>query len=107
MLRRTVACGELRDSHTGQTINLNGWVNSYRDHGNLIFIDLRDRYGVTQLVFDREEKGGTQALLDGADKLRNEDVIAVTGTVRLRTSAPNPKLATGKVEVVVQKLEVL
>jgi aspartyl-tRNA synthetase len=107
MIRRTHTCGECRETHAGQTVSLNGWVNRYRDHGNLIFIDLRDRFGMTQLVFDREQKGGSQALLDAADKLRNEDVIAVTGVVRLRASDPNPKLATGKVEVVVTELEVL
>jgi aspartyl-tRNA synthetase len=107
MIRRTHTCGEARESHIGQTISLNGWVNRYRDHGNLIFIDLRDRFGMTQLVFDKEEKGGSQALLDAADKLRNEDVVAATGVVRLRASDPNPKLATGKIEVVVSQLEVL
>jgi len=107
MIRRTHTCGQPREEHIGQTISLNGWVNSYRDHGNLIFIDVRDRYGITQLVFDKEEKGGNAALLAGADKLRNEDVIAATGIVRMRTGGPNPKLATGKVEVVVQALEVL
>lgn len=105
MLKRTHSCGQLRDSHVGQTATLAGWVNSYRDHGNLIFIDLRDRYGLTQLVFDREDV--PQALLEQADKLRNEDVIAVSGMVRVRSGGPNPKLATGNVEVVVKELEVL
>jgi aspartyl-tRNA synthetase len=105
MLKRTHSCGQLRDSHVGQTATLAGWVNSYRDHGNLIFIDLRDRYGLTQLVFDREDV--PQALLEQADKLRNEDVIAVSGSVRVRIGGPNPKLATGNVEVVVKELEVL
>lgn len=106
MLRRTVTCGELRDQHIGQAVVLNGWVNSYRDHGNLIFIDLRDRFGLTQLVFD-PDNGVSQAMMDAADKLRNEDVIAVRGSVRTRVGGPNPKLATGTVEVVVQELEVL
>lgn len=83
MLKRTHTCGELRDAHVGQTVNLNGWVNSYRDHGTgLIFVDLRDRYGLTQVVFDRED--ASQELLDQADKLRNEDCIAVRGKVRVR-----------------------
>lgn len=106
MLIRTHNCGELRDTHVGQTVRLNGWVNSYRDHGNLIFIDLRDRYGLTQLVFDTEY-GIDQATMDAADKLRSEDVVAVEGSVRIRIGGENPKLATGKVEVVVSKLEVL
>jgi len=104
MLRRSHTCGELRDSHVGQTVRLNGWVNSYRDHGNLIFIDVRDRFGLAQVVFDREDAAAT---MDQADKLRNEDVIAVEGTVRVRTGGENPKLATGRVELVVTKLEVL
>jgi len=105
MLIRTHTSGELRESHVGQTVNLAGWVNSYRDHGGLIFIDLRDRYGVTQLVFDREDAAA--GVSDQADKLRNEDVIAVSGVVRVRSGGPNPKLATGKVEVEVRQLEVL
>jgi aspartyl-tRNA synthetase len=106
MLRRTVNCGEVRESHVGQEVVLNGWVNSYRDHGGLIFIDLRDRHGLTQLVFDRED-GALQSVLDGADKLRNEDCIAVKGKVRVRIGGENPKLATGKVEVVAMHLDVL
>jgi aspartyl-tRNA synthetase len=106
MLKRTHNCGELREQHVGQTVTLNGWVNSYRDHGTgLIFVDLRDRYGLTQVVFDRED--ASQDLLDQADKLRNEDCLAVRGKVRVRDGGPNPKLATGKVEVVVESLEVL
>ncbi len=106
MLRRTHTCGELRESHVGQTISLNGWVNSYRDHGNLIFIDLRDRYGITQLVFDTEDNASTN-IQQAADKLRNEDVIAVKGNVRARVGGENPKHQTGKIELVVTELEVL
>ena len=106
MLKRTHTCGELRDGHVGETVILNGWVNSYRDHGTgLIFIDMRDRYGLTQIVFDRED--ADQALLDAADTLRNEDCVAVRGMVRVRDGGPNPKLETGTVEVVVSELEVL
>lgn len=105
MLKRTHSCGQLRDEHVGQSVTLAGWVNSYRDHGNLIFIDLRDRYGLTQAVFDREDV--PPELLERADKLRNEDVIAISGNVRVRVGGPNPKLATGNVEVVVRDLEVL
>jgi aspartyl-tRNA synthetase len=106
MLIRTNTCGELRDSHVGQTVRLCGWVNSYRDHGNLIFIDLRDRYGLTQIVFD-PESGLDEVVMSAADKLRNEDVIACEGRVRIRVGGENPKLATGRIEVVVSKLEVL
>jgi aspartyl-tRNA synthetase len=104
--RRTHTCGQLREAHVGQTVTLNGWVNAYRDHGTgLIFVDLRDRYGLTQLVFDTED--ASQGLLDIADKLRNEDVVAARGVVRVRDGGPNPKLATGKVEVVVSEVEIL
>ncbi len=107
MMVRTHNCGELRESHVGQTVTLNGWVNSYRDHGvGLIFIDLRDRYGLTQVVFEKDS-GADEALLSAGDKLRNEDIIAVRGKVRVRVGGPNPKLETGKVEVVVEALEVL
>lgn len=103
---RTHTCGQLRVEHVGQSISLNGWVNSYRDHGNLIFIDLRDRFGITQLVFDPED-GSQKHLMEVASKLRSEDVIGVTGKVRIRIGGENPKHATGKVELVVTDLEVL
>ena len=106
MLLRTHTCGQLRESHVGQTVRLNGWVNSYRDHGNLIFIDVRDRFGLTQLVFDPENPEA-HGLMGVADKLRNEDCLAIEGTVRVRVGGENPKLVTGKIEVVVTKLEVL
>ena len=106
MLRRTVTCGELRDAHIGQTITLNGWVNSYRDHGNLIFIDLRDRFGLTQLVFDPDD-GASKEMMEAADKLRNEDVVACKGVVRKRIGGPNLKLHTGTIEIVVKELQVL
>jgi aspartyl-tRNA synthetase len=107
MLKRTHNCGQLRETHVGQTVTLSGWVNSYRDHGDLIFIDLRDRAGITQIVFDKGEKGGSSLLLGQADKLRNEDVISARGVVRVRTGGPNPKLPTGNVEVVGSEVEVL
>ena len=106
MLKRTRSCGELRESHAGEAATLAGWVNAYRGHGSgLVFVDLRDRDGITQLVFDRED--GSPELVEHAARLRNEDVIAVRGTVRPRKGGENPRLPTGKVELVVSSLEVL
>ncbi len=106
MLKRTHSCGQLREEHVGQTATLAGWVNSYRSHGQgLVFVDLRDRDGITQLVFETED--APAEVVRAADKVRNEDVIAVRGEVRLRKGGPNPKLATGRVELVVNALEVL
>ena len=106
MLIRTHTCGQLRDADVGATVTLNGWVNSYRGHGTgLVFIDLRDRFGVTQLVFEGEELPGE--VMATADHLRNEDVVAVRGTVRVRKGGPNAKLPTGTIEIVVASLEVL
>jgi len=106
MLKRSNMCGEPRAEHAGQEITLAGWVNSYRDHGTgLVFIDLRDRTGLCQVVFDKED--ASSELLEAADKLRNEDVIAVRGKLRKREGGPNPKLETGEVELVGAELEVL
>ncbi len=102
---RTHTCGELGTQHIGQTVTLCGWVDSYRDHGGGIFIDLRDRYGVTQIVFGPECGEDTQKL---ARSLRSEFVISVTGEVADRPEGMvNPKLATGAIEVRPTKLQLL
>ena len=106
MLKRTHMCGELRIDHAGQTVTLAGWVNTYRDQGKgLIFIDLRDREGLIQVVFDLEDVD--EHVVTEARSLRREDVIAITGLVRKRVGDPNPRLATGEIEVMATKLEVL
>jgi len=99
---RTHTCGELRASHVGLTVRLSGWVHRKRDHGNLLFLDLRDHYGVTQCVLD-----GTSPLFTLAAGLRLEAVVTVTGRVVARApTAVNTKLATGEVELLVQDLVV-
>ena len=102
MLKRTVNCAELRVTHDGQRVILNGWINRSRNLGGLIFLDLRDRYGLTQLVFDPELSA---ELVERARKLGHEDVIAVAGKVRLRPAdARNDDMPTGEIEVLVQEL---
>ncbi len=103
---RSHTCGQLRASDVGQNVALSGWVHSYRDHGGLVFIDLRDRDGLTQLVFDGDLCG--EASLKLAGKIRNEWVIAITGNVVARAPGlVNNKLATGGIEVRVVTLESL
>ncbi len=102
---RTHLCNALRKEHIGQTVTLSGWVNSRRDHGGVIFIDLRDREGITQVVFRPEEHPQVSELSHG---LRGEDVIRVTGIVSARlTGTENAKLATGDIEIVATALDVL
>jgi aspartyl-tRNA synthetase len=102
---RDHTCGELRKTDIDKEVKLAGWVQSRRDHGGLIFIDLRDRYGLTQIVFDPNVSKEMHA---EAEKLRREDVIAVSGKVRSRKPGmANPKLATGDIEVIVSKVDVL
>src|SRR5260221_1694229 len=97
-------CGALRASDAGKKAVIMGWVNRRRDLGSIIFIDLRDRTGVTQVVFNRE----TAAAHDKAETLRNEYVIAVTGTVKLRdANTVNPNMPTGEVELVAEELRIL
>jgi aspartyl-tRNA synthetase len=106
MLKRTRTCGELTKDQIGQEVVLNGWVDTRRDHGGLIFIDLRDRYGLTQVVFEPGSEGNITAL-HSAHELRNEHVIGVKGLVRPRlTGKENPKLKTGAIEVYAAELEV-
>ena len=101
---RTHTCGELRTTHIGQSVTLCGWVDTYRDFGGLVFIDLRDRYGLTQVVFS-PSYAEMHAI---ARSLRNEDVIRVTGEVVARpTDMQNLKLATGEIDVKGRQLEVL
>jgi aspartyl-tRNA synthetase len=102
---RTHHCNELRASDAGKEASLAGWVDSRRDHGGVIFIDLRDREGLTQVVFRPEESPEIAA---SAHSLRSEDVIKVTGKVALRLEGTrNQKLATGEIEVVAASLSIL
>ena len=101
--RRTHHCGELNQSHVETQVTLSGWVHHFRDHGNLIFIDLRDRFGITQLIFDSDKNVLAHSI---ASKLRSEWVISIKGQVILRVH-PNPKLATGYIEIQVNEIEVL
>ena len=100
---RTHTNGELRAEHVGQTVTLKGWVDTHRNLGGLLFLDLRDRYGLTQLVFSPEANA---AAYERAERLRAEAVVSVTGEVRERESK-NPGLPTGDVEVWVDDLDVL
>ncbi|MGA2229902.1 MAG: aspartate--tRNA ligase [Tepidisphaeraceae bacterium] len=103
---RTHTCGQLRITDVGRPVMLSGWVHSYRDHGGLVFIDLRDRDGLTQLVFADDTCG--QGAHEESRRLRSEWVICVTGEVANRgADAINPKLPTGQIEVRVKTLEVL
>jgi aspartyl-tRNA synthetase len=104
-LRRTHMCGALRASDAGKKATLMGWVNKRRDHGSLLFVDLRDRTGVTQVVINAERDA---AVHDRASLLRNEYVIALTGTVKLRDpNTVNKNMSTGEVELVAEELRIL
>src|SRR6478752_468567 len=102
---RTHHCNELRISDLGREVTLAGWVDSARDHGGVIFVDLRDREGRTQVVFRPEESPAAAAI---AHTLRNEDVIQGSGKVTPRVEGTqNRKLATGEIEVVASCLSIL
>jgi len=104
-LRRTHMCGTLRASDAGKNVVIMGWVNKRRDHGSLLFVDLRDRTGVTQVVFNADRNA---AIHEKAETLRNEYVIAAIGTVRLRAANTiNPNMPTGEVELVADDLRIL
>jgi aspartyl-tRNA synthetase len=102
---RTYYCGELRSEHIGQTVTLYGWVDRRRDHGGVIFLDLRDRSGLVQIVSDPQR---TPNSYQAADALRNEYVVKITGRVTSRPAdSLNPKLATGEVEIYADEIELL
>ena len=100
---RSHTCGELRIGHVGETVTISGWVQSNRDFGALTFIDLRDRYGITQLVFNAEEN---KALSEKAQKLGREFVVQAVGKVRERSNK-NPNRSTGDIEIDVQEMTIL
>ena len=105
MFKRTHTCGELRKEHIGESVSLNGWVNTVRLHGQVIFIDLRDRYGKTQIVFNSEDYDGD---FDTIKKLSMEDVLSIKGKVQSRgENAVNPDMPTGEIEVIVEAMELL
>lgn len=102
---RTHTCNELHEEHVGQEVTLAGWVRRRRDHGRLIFVDLADRYGITQIVTDPEHSGGAHTILD---RVRPEYVIQIKGKVRPRPNgSENPKLKTGEIEVLCDSIEIL
>lgn len=104
-MMRSHNCGQLRSSHIGQQVTLCGWVDTVRDHSGAIFLDLRDRFGLTQAVAQRESG---EATLEVAKKLRGEDVVKITGIVASRLEGKtNPKLDTGEIEIRVSQVEIL
>ncbi len=101
-LKRTYMCGQLREEHIGETVTLMGWVAKERNMGGLVFVDVRDRSGISQIVFEPDNA----ELLEKATQLHMEYVIAVTGTVRMRSNI-NENIPTGKVEVEASELRIL
>ena len=103
--KRTHTCGELKAANAGEKVVLNGWVDRRRDLGGVIFIGLRDRYGVTQVVFEPEHN---QEAHQFGKELRNEFVVSVEGTVRERPiDQVNKEMTTGEIDVIVYKLVIL
>src|ERR1700679_1392608 len=99
---RTHTCGELRLSHKDQSARLSGWVHRKRDHGSLLFIDIRDHYGLTQCVIDR-----SSPLLPALEAIKNESVVTGTGKVVQRPAeTQNSKLPTGDIEIDIQEFDV-
>ena len=101
---RTMTCGEARTSHAGQQVVLSGWVHKSRNLGSMVFVDLRDRFGITQILFD--PRYSPEAVYEAAKNLGNEFVICIEGDIVVREN-PNPKISTGAVEVRAQRLTVL
>lgn len=104
-LKRTHRCGELSTANVGETVTIMGWVQKNRNKGGLVFVDVRDRSGIIQVVFD--EGSVDAALIEKAAKLRSEYVVAVVGKVAKRSGAVNENIATGEIEVIPEELRVL
>ena len=99
MFKRTHTCGELNKSNVGSKVQLNGWVNTIRLHGKIVFVDLRDRYGKTQLVFDENSFNDE---FEEIKKFSVEDVISIKGVVENRSdSSINPAMDTGEIEIAI------
>ncbi len=106
MIKRSIPCGLIRASHIGQTVSLNGWVHRRRDHGAVIFIDLRDRSGIVQVTIDASRS--SEAVHNLAETVRSEFVLGLKGTVIARSSdTVNPKMDTGEIEIECHELEIL
>ncbi|HNJ86544.1 MAG TPA: aspartate--tRNA ligase, partial [Agitococcus sp.] len=104
-MMRTHYCGSLNESHIGQQVTLCGWVHRRRDHSHVVFFDVRDRDGLLQVIIERAD---TPELFDAAGKMRNEYVLQITGKVRAREQhLINPDIASGKIEVLADKIEIL
>ena len=102
---RTHTCGELNREHIGKSVILNGWINTVRLHGQVVFIDLRDRYGKTQIVFNSENYSGDFELVK---KLSLEDVLSISGSVQNREEeAINTDMNTGEIEVAALEMEII
>ena len=104
-LKRTHRCAELSAANAGETVTIMGWVQKNRNKGGLVFVDVRDRSGIIQIVF--EEGKSEAALIEKAAKLRAEFVVAVVGKVEKRSGAVNENLATGGIEIIPQELRIL
>ena len=102
-LQRTVTCGFLRPEHSGNEVVLNGWIHRRRDFGSVTFLDIRDRYGITQVIIERDEMTEIGEIAKG---LRAEFVVAIKGTVRMREN-PNMNIPTGLIEVVAQHVHIV
>ena len=104
LIMRTHYCGNINDTHIGQEVEVAGWMHRRRDHGGVIFVDLRDRYGLVQIVFDPDRP----EVFGDAERVRGEYVLRVKGLVRPRPEGTiNDKLPTGKIEILAQEIEVL
>ena len=104
-MMRTHYCGSLNESHIGQQVTLCGWVHRRRDHSHVVFFDVRDRDGLLQVIIERAD---TPELFEAAGKMRNEYVLQITGKVRAREEhLINPDIASGKIEVLADKIEIL